>query len=272
MYIGIDIGGTKILVVGGDKDGAIVRQAKIETPATADQGVMEIIHLIEQVAEQDQIKSIFVAAPGPVDRAKGVLFPVPTPNVKWGPTDIVAQLKNHFKLPVGLEKDANAAALAEAVSGAGKGYETVLYMTISTGVGTGLITAHEIYHGAHDPEGGHMYIAAEGINEELEAAVSGPAMKRRFGLYGYEITDPKIWDEYSKDLAIGVRNMITTFSPDIVVIGGGAGTHFDQFEQFLVQHLAELTPIYPDPPIVEAKYPETAVALGTLILAARLNR
>ncbi|HSX41264.1 MAG TPA: ROK family protein [Candidatus Saccharimonadales bacterium] len=266
--IGVDIGASKILVVAGNSQPEIENSMKIATPDNGGQAVIEITHLIEQVAGGQPIAGIHVASPGPIDRAKGTILK--TPNMNWEPLPIVEQLRNHFRVPVALEKDADAAALAEATIGAGKGQSSVLYVTISTGVGIGIVINGELYHGAHDPEGGHIQIMAEGKSEELETAVAGPAMKRRFGQYGYEITDPKIWDEYAKDVATGLYDLIITLSPSIVVMGGGVNVHFRKFEQPLLMHLRALKPINPLPPIVPAKYMETAVAYGTLILASHL--
>lgn len=270
MYIGVDIGGSKILVVAGDAQHRIHRRAKIATPQTASQGVMEIIHLIEQVAGGEAVQAIGIASPGPIDRAQGRILK--TPNMSWEPVDIVKQIHNHFNVPVNLEKDADAAALSEATIGAGKGHSPVLYITISTGVGTGLVIDGQIYHGAHDPEGGHQYIEAEGHIEKLETAVSGKAIKRRFKKYGYEIKDAKTWDRIAKDLALGIYNLITIMSPAVVVIGGGVGVHYHRFEKQLHTHLKSYAPLYPLPSIKPAKHMETAVAYGALILAAGAKR
>ncbi len=269
MYIGVDIGGSKILVVAGNDRYQILRSLKIKTPETSNQAIIEIIHLIEQLAGEDKIKAIFVASPGPIDREGGRILK--TPNMTWMPVNIVLKLKNHFRVPVGLEKDADAAALSEAVVGSAKGKRYVLYVTVSTGVGTGMVIDGQIYHGAHDPEGGHIYISAEGRNEEFEHAASGRALKRRFHRFGYQIKDAATWDKYAKDLAVGLYDLISVFSPEIVVIGGGVGVHYKRFHTALNKHISELKPYYPTPPIVPAKNMETAVAYGTLILASRLK-
>jgi fructokinase len=268
MYIGVDIGGSKILVVAGNADHQITASRKIATPASAPQGIIEIVHLIEELAGTAPIKAIYIACPGPVDRQRGRILQ--TPNMGWEPTDLVGPIKTHFRVPVGLEKDANAAALSEAVLGAGQGCRYVLYVTVSTGIGTGIVIGGEIYHGAHDPEGGHITITAEGHNEEFETAVSGRNIKRRYGKFGYQITDPQTWDAIAKDLAVGLHSLITAISPEVVVIGGGVGVHYQKFIEPLRQHLRELNPLYPLPAIVPAKHTETAVAYGTLILSERL--
>ena len=269
MYIGVDIGGSKILVVAGDSHYKILRQAKVETPDNADQGMIEIIHLAEQVAAGEPVLAIGVAAPGPVDRAHGKLFETPPRNLNWGPIDIGTQLTNHFQAPVVVEHDASAGALAEAVIGVAKGKKNVLYVTISTGVGIGIVTDGQIYHGFHDTEAATIIIDQGGIGQELEKVVSGPAIKRRFGKFGYQITDPKVWDAYAADLALGLHDLITILSPEIVVIGGGVGVHLDRFHDALCKHLNTMKRMYPLPPIVGAKYIETGTVEGALILASR---
>jgi predicted NBD/HSP70 family sugar kinase len=271
MYIGVDIGGSKILVVAGTGEGHILRQAKIPTPETAAQGVMEIIHLIERVAAGETIRAIGVAAPGPVDRVRGRLFDTPPRNLAWEPVAIGPQLTNHFGVPVALEHDATAAALAESVIGAAKGKRYVLYMTISTGVGLGVVIDGQPYHGFHDTEAANIYVNEDGEPREYEEVISGRALKRRFGKYGYQITDPKIWDEYAKDVAVGLNDLITVLSPEIVVIGGGVGVHLGRFHDFLVAHLKRLRRMYPLPPIVGARYVETGTVQGALILAEQLH-
>lgn len=275
MYIGVDIGGSKILVVSGNDKFEFTGNQKIETPSDSDQAISEIIHLIEKVAGSKPIKAIQVASPGPIDRPKGIILK--TPNMSWERVEIVGRLKKYFGVPVALEEDANTAALSEAIIGAGKDLPYVLYVTISTGIGSGIVIHQEIYHGAHNSEAGHIIIQPGGPKcgcggfGHFESVVSGKAIKRRFGKFGWEINDPETWNEIAKDIALGLHSLIAVASPSVVVMGGGVNVHFHKFEKFLVQHLAELKPMYPTPPIVPAKNMETAVAYGALILASRLK-
>jgi predicted NBD/HSP70 family sugar kinase len=273
MNVGVDIGGSKTLVVTGDDHYKIASSQKIPTPPSSDQAITEIIHLIERLASKQPVDSIAVAAPGPVDAKTGIISAT---NLGWKSVGIGEALTNHFAVPVVVENDAAAAALSEATIGAGRGYHNVLYITISTGVNAFLVQEGRVYHGAHGSEAGHMVIDPQGPEcgcggkGHWEALICGPAIKRRFGVFGWEIKDAEIWNAYAKDVAIGLHNLLTTESPDIVVMGGGVNVHFRKFEVFLKRHLLALHPLYPIPPIVPAKNMETAVAYGTLVLADRL--
>jgi predicted NBD/HSP70 family sugar kinase len=275
MEIGVDIGGSKILVVEGNRQYEIVHQAKVETPEDGAQGIMEVIHLIEQVAGKDEVKAIAVAAAA-LDRKAGTILPT-SPNMHgWRGTDIVTPLKNHFKASVEGAVDVVAAGVAEAELGAGRDYDNVLYVTISTGIGASLVVKGRPYHGEYDLEAGHIILDPDGPvcgcggRGHFEAMCSGKAIKKKYGKYGYEITDPATWDEIAATMALGFHSLISSYSPSVVVIGGGVGVHYAKFHDFLIKHLEALTPMYPLPPIVQAKYVETAVAYGTLILASRL--
>jgi predicted NBD/HSP70 family sugar kinase len=83
-------------------------------------------------------------------------------------------------------------------------------------------------------------------------------------------TDPKTWDTYAGDLALGLHDLITILSPEIIVIGGGVGLHLPKFHAALVKHLNKRPRMYPLPPIVQARYIETGAVEGALILATRL--
>ncbi|HUC87109.1 MAG TPA: ROK family protein [Candidatus Saccharimonadales bacterium] len=275
MYIGVDIGGSKILVAASEGGPKILHSQKIKTPKDGNQGVAEIIHLIEQVAAKAPVRSIAIAAPGPFDRKAGVYGSVVANLPGWANTKLTKPLQNHFNLPVSLHQDVEAAGIAEATIGAGRDQPYVLYVTISTGIGASLVVNGETYHGTHNLEAGHIIIDPDGPvcgcggRGHFEALVSGPAIKKRYGKYGYEITDPAVWDEIAGTMALGFHSFIAAYSPSIVVVGGGVGVHYDQFHDFLVAHLQRLNPLYPLPPIVVAKHTETAVAYGALIFASR---
>ncbi len=277
MHIGVDIGGSKILVVGGTTAHEIVRQSKIKTPETGLEGMNEIIRMIEEVAGSDKIRAIAVATASPIDRKQGRILES-APNMHgWRGTNLVDPIKARFKVPIYLENDAAAAALTEAHIGAGRTYPYVLYVTISTGIGTALVINGQPYRGrAGSLEAGHMIIDPEGPlcgcggRGHFEAMIAGPAIRKRYGMYGYEITDPAVWNEIAGVLAIGFYNLIHAFAPSVIVIGGGVGVHYEKFHPHLVKHLEKLHPLYQLPPIVPAKYIETAVGYGALILASQL--
>lgn len=278
MYIGVDIGGSKILVVAGNAKHEIKRQQKIKTPEDGTQGVMEIIHLIEEVAAGDSIDSIMIASAGPLDLERGCIRES-SPNMHgWRGTKLVEPIRNHFNKPTELVLDTAAAAVTEATIGAAKGEEFVLYVTISTGVGAALVAGGELYQGVTGIEAGHIILDPDGPvcgcggRGHFESMCSGKAIKLKYGKFGYEITDPKIWDEIAGTMALGFHSLIVSYSPSAVVIGGGVGVHYAKFHDFLMKHLKELHPLYPLPPILQAKYIETAVAYGAVILAAHHHK
>lgn len=191
--IGIDVGGTK--VAGGlmDRKARLVKAAIV--PTKADKGFetsyRQIVRLIESLVKQaggkHQIAGIGVCAPGPLNPKTGLV--INPPNLPgWTDIPLAQKLKEHFDLPAIVENDANAAGLAECLFGAAVGYRDVFYVTVSTGIGTGIIIDKKIYHGKNGVagEGGHVsidfqspYVCGCGTRGCIEALAAGPAMVRR---------------------------------------------------------------------------------------------
>jgi glucokinase len=271
MLIGVDIGGSKVLVAGSDSRLRLKGTRKQATPASPRAGLELIQALIHQVAGDQAIDAIAVAAPGPLDVRRGTLLR--PPNLPWPDLNLAAPLSQAFRVPVTIENDANAAGLAEAALGAGRGYHIVLYVTISTGIGTGVVVGGHIYHGAHDTEGGHITINPQGPpcgcggRGHFEAVCAGPAIFERFGKHAFEIKDRPTWDLIAADMALGLGSLISLLSPEVVVIGGGVGVHYPRFHQPLKKHLDRYNLLYPPPPVVQAKFVESAAVMGALLLA-----
>ncbi len=161
--IAVDIGGTKIAAVryGSALEGR--RQIKARTGRSA--VISDVSGLIRTVADEggfDQIDAIGVACPGPLSPSQGVIVRAPTLDLENFP--IVKELQAVFNCPVILENDANAAALAEYEFGAGRGADSLAYVTVSTGVGCGIVLNGEIWQGAHEGAGelGHLHMADGG--------------------------------------------------------------------------------------------------------------
>ena len=191
--VGIDIGGTKLATVVADDSGKIL--SKVRRPTHADKGPEFAIQLLfemvyETIAqaglEQEVISAIGVSCGGPLDTKTGVVYS--PPNLPgWDAFPLKTQLESEFKIPTIIENDANASALAEYRFGGGRGYDAVLYMTMSTGIGGGIVIDGRIYHGANDSAGevGHQILLPDGPlcgcgkRGCLEALCSGPAIARR---------------------------------------------------------------------------------------------
>ena len=190
---GIDIGGTKLATVVADSTGHILSKARKPTlaergPEYALQLLFDMVRETVELAdlEQDSISAIGVSCGGPLDTKTGVVYS--PPNLPgWDALPLKAKLESEFEIPVTIENDANASALAEYRFGGGRGYDALLYMTMSTGIGGGIVINGQIYHGANDSAGevGHQILLPDGPTCGcgkrgcLEALCSGPAIARR---------------------------------------------------------------------------------------------
>ncbi len=193
LIIGIDVGGTK--VAGGlvTQKGRLVESQVV--PTHADKGFRrsyaQITHLVDRLLRAaggaKNVKGIGICAPGPLNPKTGVVLN--PPNLPgWRNIQLARQVTKEFGLPARVENDANAAGLAEVLFGAAVGYKDVFYVTVSTGIGTGIIIDRKIYHGKNGiaGEGGHVsidfhspYRCGCGTYGCIEALAAGPGMARR---------------------------------------------------------------------------------------------
>jgi predicted NBD/HSP70 family sugar kinase len=142
-------------------------------------------------------------------------------------------------------------------------YKKVLYLTMCTGIGGGIVKNGKIDPDFENFEPGQMVFEEDGQNLTWEHFASGRALKSRYGKLASEITDPVIWQEYAHNLANGFENLAAIVKPDVIVIGGGVGAHLEKFESFLNEDLKKINnPLVPIPPILKAKRPEEAVIYG----------
>jgi len=239
--IGIDIGGTKISCVLATDKGKILKKEVIVT--TGPKKSLDKIIAIIKTFPLRSIRGIGVGSPGPLDPIKGIILN--TPNMRsWHNFNVKQYLRQHFKMPIVMDNDANAAGLGEKIFGAGKKAKNIFYFTVSTGVGGGLILDGKIHQGASfdAAEAGHMVILQNGPKCGcgkkgcLEALSSGPAIAKRAKAQGLklktakEVVDAakagnkkalKIVEEAAYYLGIGVANIMNVINPDMIVIGGG---------------------------------------------------
>ncbi len=191
--IGIDIGGTKI--AGGlvTVKGKLARSAVVPTLAdrSLDVSLGQVFGLIERLVRaaggKGNLTGIGICAPGPLNPKTGVVLS--PPNLpRWRNVPLARLVQKQFGVPALLENDANAAGLAEALIGAAKPYRDIFYVTVSTGIGTGVIIDKKIYHGKNGVagEGGHVpidyrspFVCGCGTRGCIEALSSGPGMARR---------------------------------------------------------------------------------------------
>ena len=263
MYIGVDIGGTKTLVAVLTDAGKIVESKKFPTPKTYDNFVLELAHAVHHLEHHD-FKAAGVAAPGRIDRKHGIALDFG--NLSWHHVPLQADCERLLKCPVVIDNDANLGALSEALLHKDK--KTVLYVTISTGIGTGVIYQGKIEPALANMEGGSIELPFKGRRTKWESFASGRAIYRHFNKKAKDIYDDADWRHIVRNLALGFFELIAIIQPDMIIIGGSVGVYFDRYHTLLVDELKKHElPLIPMPEIVQAQRPEEAVVYGCYDLA-----
>lgn len=265
-YLILDIGGTKTTGAMFTEDGKIVDDytyvAKSQTFKGEEAVYQNTKSVLEHIIEKfkmsmDDILGIGVGSPGPLNTKTGVIIHAPL--MKWRNFPIVKRLEDDFQKPVALDNDGNLGALAEQRCGIAQGLNSVLYMTISTGCGGGIIINGDIYHGKNDgaTEVGHISIEAEGMQCQcgskgcFELYASGSAMNCRLKMdmkegkksLVFDLAEHKtekiegrllteaaeMGDQYALDffkqegyfLGVGIANLFNAYDPEVLILGGG---------------------------------------------------
>ncbi len=264
MYVGIDIGGTKTLLASLDSHGMITESLKFPTPPDYDEFIAELATTVDKLTTKD-FRAGAVAAPGKIDRKHGVFLH--GGNLGWQNVPLLRDVEKITGCPMLVENDANLAGLSEAVLVKDK-YAKVLYITISTGIGTGFIVNQQVDSTMADSEGGELMIQRGDRIEKWESFASGKAIFERYKQKASDIKDPAIWAAICQDLAVGFLDLIAVCQPDVIVIGGSVGHYLEKFHDLLVSELKKYeNPMLCIPPIIKAQRPEDAVVYGCYDLA-----
>ncbi len=267
LVVGVDIGGTKVAAGLVDRNGEIKTQ--VRTPMVAnrgpDEGLAAVVSAIDLLFARDakarsSVRGIGICAPGPLDPNTGIV--INPPNVTcWRNFPLAEEMRKVYGVPVKVENDANAAALAEAYWGAGRGFRNIFYAGVGTGIGTGIVCDNRIYNGRTGAaaEGGHMSIDYDGPPCGcgkpgcIEILAAGPAIAGRARA---KLTSPQKARSTILDLAKGnvdavssemvgqayatgdalakevlqetvdllslwLSNIVDLLEPDVVILGGG---------------------------------------------------
>lgn len=281
-YLIMDIGGTKTTGALFTEDGEIVDDYTYTAKSQTFKGEEAVYQNTKAVLEvvidhfkvsMDDILGIGVGSPGPLDTKTGVI--VHAPLMGWRNFPIVQRLKDDFHKPVCLDNDGNLGALAEQRRGLAKGCSNMMYMTVSTGCGGGVIINGEIYHGKNDGAGevGHVSIDPEGkpcpcggkgcfelyasgtaINNQMKEDLRAGKKNLVFELAEYkeENIEGKVLSEaaargdayaleiYRKEgyyLGVGLSNLFNLFDPEVFVLGGGVTKAKEFFHEELIKTL-----------------------------------
>lgn len=226
----LEAGGTKMVCAIGTEKGKVLDEQVFPTKTPA-----ETIPQIIGYFQKNEIEGLGIAAFGPVDvvlesETYGKILN--TPKRAWQGYDILAAFKQALSVPIGLDTDVNAACLGEAVYGAAKGLENVVYLTVGTGIGAGIYSGHALLHGMLHPEAGHILIPKHPSDTGksvcpfhencAEGLASGPSIEKRWGKSAKELADfAPAWELEGEYLAAALVNYILILSPQRIILGGG---------------------------------------------------
>ena len=238
--IGVDLGGTKILVGVVDREGGVEQRREHPTPTASQDELLAGLDAAVEELLSDDIVALGFGIPSPIDQRTGRVERAV--NIPLEDIDFRSRMAERFRLPVGIENDANAAAYAEFHFGAGREARTMVMLTLGTGCGGGAVIEGQLYRGW--AEFGHMVIEYDGLpcqgtctgRGHLEPYVTGvAATKLAQEAFGSAVDahrlvrlategEPRaveILDGIGRRLGAGIGSLVNIFNPELVVIGGG---------------------------------------------------
>ena len=244
--IGVDLGGTKILAGVVARDGTVVRRHERPTPQNSQERVLAELEAAVAELLDESVVAVGFGAPSPIDQARGIV--VRCVNLPLENAFLRERMHDRFGVPVGLDNDANAAAIGEWRAGAGRGVDDLVMLTLGTGVGGGVVSGGKPFRGRNGAgaELGHVVIVHGGRrcqgactgNGHLEAYVSGSAAtaaaRAEFGPSAdahrlVRLADEgdarakALLEEVAAYLGSGIGSFVNIFGPQLVVLGGGFG-------------------------------------------------
>jgi len=268
--LAVDLGGTNMRVAVVHDDGTIVDREHAPTPHDAPR-IDPFIGLLRGVRDRHRVGHAVIALPGRVDHREGLLLHAPNLPKGWDEQVTRAALEDALQLEVDLANDADVAAVGEAYYGAGKDHLDVAYVTVSTGVGAGVLVGGKVllprYSGG---EIGHTVIesaaAARGAPAEVEELGSGTALARLASEAGLDARGAElvglvetgdaravdVWERGMHAVGVGIANLVHIVAPTCIVIGGGVGRNGELVLAPVRTALERYGPIGPTPEVVTA--------------------
>lgn len=295
LYGGIEAGGTKFSCIIGTGPDEIIEEARFLT-TTPENTLQNCIDFFLPLALRGELIAIGIGAFGPLDLqpdSPTYGFITTTPKAGWSYVDLCSALNKALKLPIVLDTDVNTAAIGEHFwIKANRLFDPFLYVTVGTGIGVGVVINNRPLHGLIHPEAGHMFIPHSWIEDPfegvcpyhgdcLEGLASGSALAARWKVHGESLPDYHPgWNLESKYLALGICNLISSFSPQRIILGGGVLKHaglIDRVRQQVSELLngyihSDLLAACIDSYITLPGLGDRAGVLGAIALAALLDR
>jgi glucokinase len=307
-YVGLDLGGTNLKYALGDATGNIL--VKLTRPSWAEKSqesiftnIFAAVEKLLEIAKENEldVAAIGVGSPGNVDFEAGRIVGQAANIKEWADAPIRERLQSRFHLPVWTDNDANMVAIAEARVGAGRGFNHIVFITVGTGIGGGIIINGQMYRGGNfnAAEIGHMSIDYQGGKCPcggtgcLELYASAPAIVnlyisklRQAGYQEYEhlISTELIFDRARNNdliaretmdfacamLGIGIASVVNLLNPQAVIIGGGVAEAGEEYIGRVRRHVFEhaLKPSLTGLRILQARLGNEAGVTGAILLAA----
>lgn len=253
MIIGaLEAGGTKMVCAIGDENGAIYDRQSIPTDSPA----ITIPKIINYFKDR-KINALGIGCFGPIDvnlNSSTYGHITTTPKIAWRDYDIVGNLNKALEVPIGFDTDVNGSVLGEVTFGCAKGLESVVYITIGTGVGVGVYLNGELLHGMLHPEAGHILLRLHENDTYagkcpyhhncLEGLAAGPAIEERWGAPANSLKySHQVWELEAYYIAQAITNYIYTYSPQKIILGGGV-MHQEQLFPLIRNAVKELNANY----------------------------
>ncbi|HEV8542957.1 MAG TPA: ROK family protein [Verrucomicrobiae bacterium] len=299
LYLGIEIGGTKLQVVLGNDHAAILDRRRFAVdPGAGSAGIQnQIAQALADFLRHHRISGVGIGFGGPVDWRTGKICR--SYHVEgWTGFAIGSWMEDIARVPVRVDNDANTAALAEALRGAGDGHDPVFYITLGSGVGGGLVSGGAIWHGAipGESEIGHLRLDKGGtivearcsgwsVDKRIRAEIAAQPDSKLAQLVGatagseakhmrkaVESNDPlaiRILEETADDLAFAISHVTHLMHPEVIVLGGGLSLTGEALRQRVERNVGKylMDAFLPGPKISLASLGEDVVPVGALLLA-----
>jgi len=245
MYILFDIGGTKSRFAISQTGESFDDPVMIDTPQNYTNAIVMFDEIVKDLTKGQKIKAAIGGFAGVMHEGKVVK----APNLPDFEGKLLSyELERVFTVKPHIENDADLAALGEAVYGAAKDFDIVAYMTISTGIGGGLVIDKKIQKKKYSFEPGHQIINYH-PREILHDLISGTALSKKYGKPAKEIKEPEVYEWIAEILGVALTNTTLHWSPDVIVLGGSITKDIDlgdveaQFEKNLT--------MFPEAPVLK---------------------
>ena len=261
MLVTIDTGGTKTLISSFGRDGKMGESIKFPTPGEPAEYAKMLKQVVRERYGHKHVDAIIMAMPGVID--KGVVKWAPNIGHGWQNVPVYKMLHDMLPgVPVLIENDVKLAGLGEArimhpIP------TSVMYISISTGIGIGVIEDGKIDKAMRKSEAGHMFIEYDGRVQRYESFASGKSIVKIYKKFAREITSKRTWRQIADRISRGLLVLVPVIQPDVIVFGGSVGTYYERYGAYLKEILANHLPDHiPNPKLVQAKHPEEAVVYG----------